>query len=133
MTQPILLAGLVYAVEVPECMNAFKFDSIPEIDFYQLDCYELGEYNEPINEKSIDLPPGNWQLIGTTKECTEGIAAQIVERATGGISGRMIGFKDYVLTGLDMAPLSIALSSLRTLLISKKLDLNKNYVLLKRN
>lgn len=74
----IQLTDKIFAVKVPENMNAFKIDSIPEIDFYQLDCYELGEYDEPIEEKSIDLPPGSYTFLFCTSEVTEEQARKVV-------------------------------------------------------
>jgi hypothetical protein len=53
------LTERVWAVQVPEWANAFKVNCIPEADFYELDCYELGEYNEPVKEDSISLFPGS--------------------------------------------------------------------------
>lgn len=128
----------IYAVEVPEGMEAFKIDCIPEIDFYELDCYQLGEYDEPVQEKSISLPAGNWQLICTTKEVTEEQAKGIVGNSEWFFPERHTRYIDYEqLVGPDNkqawnAGFSNALLSLRSLLTSKNLDPNKNYILIKK-
>jgi hypothetical protein len=58
---PIHLIGECYTVEVPEGATGFFFDGRMSIGFY----YE-GEL------RFSHLPgPGNWQIICTTKECTE--------------------------------------------------------------
>lgn len=130
MTQPILLTGQVYAVEVPEGRDAFTIECYPEADLYELLCCNLAEYNEPINEKYITLPTGNWQLIGTTKELTEEMAKGIVQQYGD-------YFIDHTATEQDWKEQEVnwfkeAVKSLKSLLISKGLDVNKNYVLLKK-
>lgn len=102
MTQPTQLTGQVYAVEVKECMNAFNVECRPEIDFYVLNCYQLGEYDEPVNEDSIDLPAGDWEYLCTTEEAS----------GKGTITGEG--------------------ESLPDLMAEKGLVENKNYVLIKK-
>jgi hypothetical protein len=88
MTPTNLIAD-IYAVEVPEGMEAFDIECIPEVDLYELTCYEFGEFDTPIKEKTIDLPPGSWQIICPLKEVTEEVAAGIVQVISSGkFSGR---------------------------------------------
>lgn len=105
MTQ---LTDNLFAVEVPEGMEAFSVDCMPEVDLYELNCYQLGEYDEPVKEKSIDLPPGTWQFVCTTRYATPEQAREI--------------------TGEELYP-SIALAGLCK---AKGLDGRKNYCLLKK-
>ena len=123
MTQPIHLIGDVYAVEVPEGATGFEIDnplSPGDLVYYK---------GEPCiyNFRKITLPPGSWQLIGTTKEVTEDVAKGIVERVD-------MGFKDVYLSYAKGGSFDFdtALDSLRSLLASKNLDTNNNWVLVRK-
>src|SRR5690242_15747251 len=78
----------------------------------------------------IDLPAGTWEIVCTTKECTEDQARRIVERTHPGGFGRSgEEFKNYA----QSSPVCFrARDSLHTLLTSKNLDPNKNYIILKK-
>lgn len=102
MTQPTLLTGSVYAVEVPE--GAFTWDNGKQ--------YLAGDDdhgNMEIGTKP--LPPGPWQLIGTVREVTNTQLAEIF---------------GYAFIGDDHA-----MGTLSTLLASKGLDPGRNWVLVK--
>lgn len=75
------------------------------------------------------LPPGNWQLLCTTKEATEEQAKGIVEWFQ---IKNEIGWKNYC----DPEPFRYTFRdykySIRSLLTSKGLDGNKNYGLLEK-
>jgi uncharacterized protein YydD (DUF2326 family) len=77
------------------------------------------------------LPAGNWQIVCTSKEVTEEQAKQIVEQQTGGGM-----FKDYQMRGsiaqYGTYMIQSATESLRSLLTSKGCDLNKNWLILKK-
>jgi len=120
------LTDKVWAVEVPEWANAYKAECIPQADFYELFCYELGEYDEPIKEDSITLPHGHWRYICTSKEVTEEQAAGIVEKA------RLRGNIRYTDYSREYMWQETALESLNSLLASKGLDVNKNYCLIEK-
>lgn len=108
------------AVEVPEGASNF------EICNYGLN--DALEYDYPQGHEVSDLPPGNWQLLCTTKEATEeqakGVVPMIVVRNCDEV------YEDYITPGDHYY--YEALTSLRSLLTSKGLDGNKNYVLLKK-
>ena len=137
MTQPILLTGQVYAVEVPEGATGFninKYGNGSELNYWLI----AGAKDTLI---VIDLPAGNWQLIGTTKEVTNGIAMGLVEShyyreasynpilGHYQTSGSSTMFKDYIHGRFTC---DNPVDSLRSLLKSKGLDENKNYVLIKK-
>lgn len=80
---------------------------------------------------AVDLPPGNWKIVCTSKEVTEEQAKQIVEQQMGGGM-----FKDYQMRGsiaqYGTYMIQSALYSLRSLLTSKGCDLKLNYLILKK-
>lgn len=76
--------------------------------------------------EEIPLEEGNWQLICTTKEITKEQAISIIDR-----NGE--GWKDYDKDNFHHdIPFPDPLDSLRSLLTEKGLNLNKNYVLIKK-
>lgn len=118
MTQPTHLIGSTYGLPIPEDAHGIdinKYANGSELNYWLIS----GDKETLI---VIDLPPGNWQLICTTKEVTEEQAKGIVEREEG-------EFKDYE---CDEAVYMYAANSLRSLLTSKGLDPNKNYLLIKK-
>lgn len=130
MTQPIHLIAETYAVNMPEGAKYYRIDGVPNGELCELIFYKDGndiDFPEEIEEvKIIDLPPGNWQLICTTKECTEGQAKGIVKELP--VGQRWMNYNgDYPVWW------HTAKESLRSLLTSKGLDPeNKNYVLIKK-
>lgn len=129
MIQPILLIDQVFAMEVPAdagkptILVAFQ----PNTLSYEYSV-EKRERCETGLIAMIDLPLGNWQLIGATKDLTEEQARQIVEQV--GLSN---GWKDYDTNNIPSCyPYISPIESFRSLLIAKGLDVNKNYILLKK-
>lgn len=115
MTQPILLTGQVYAVEVPDPINAIISGHV--ITWKKGDAQGRG---------FMALPAGNWQLICTTKAVTRMQASEIIEHDDD-------GWKDYDTDNfLHDFPFLDPLDSLRSLLTSKGLDMEKNYVIIKK-
>jgi hypothetical protein len=124
MTQPIHLIGDTYTVEVPEGATdiGFRFDC--------LTCImpdRPGRYKWLTDiEQWMEKQGGEWEVIGTVKECTEEQAHQIVESVT--TPDERPVYRDYEFSTW----MKTAVGSLRALLTSKGLDSNKNYVLLKK-
>jgi hypothetical protein len=129
MTQPIHLIGDVYAVEVPEGATAI------EICNYGLnDALEFVHKIEGIAAYDCnDLPPGSWQVIGTVKEALKKVPMGIVEckivEYDGGIKGTR--FVNY-LNDNQRTWFINKTDSFRSLLTSKGLAMEKNWVLIKK-
>jgi hypothetical protein len=118
---PTLLINNVYAGEVPEGATGFEIDnplSPGDLVYYK---------GEPCiyNFRKITLPPGSWQLIGTVREMTEDVAKGIVEELP-------VGNRWYNYNGDRPVWWHTAKESLRSLLASKGLDTNKNWVLVRK-
>lgn len=77
----------------------------------------------------IEIPPGNWQFIGTTDEVSEGMAAKIVSRAQ---EGTAIGFRDYTRKHLGW-PFNTALESYQSWLRANKIPTDTRFAILKLN
>lgn len=137
MTQPIQLIAEIYAVEAPE--HLLQQEYLFERSIFRMLKGSKGDDELVIvgimkrcgsgfDKVIVKLPePGNWQLICTTKECTEEIAKSIVDA-----HGKH--FRDYSRDFYGI-PLTVftAPESLETLLTSKGLDpVNKNYIILKK-
>lgn len=116
----------IYAVEVPEGATGFdinKYSNGSELNYWLI----AGAKDTLI---VIDLPPGNWQLICTAKEVSKEQAIEVVKQY-----GKY--FIDFTATEQDWKEKEVnwsetPIDSLRSLLTSKGLDLNKNYVLIKK-
>lgn len=121
MTQPIHLLNDVYAVEVPEGATdvGFRFECLTCILPGQPGRYKWLTDIEQWMEKQ----GGEWEVIGPVRECTELQAACIVDSDG-------TGWCDYLLK--DGYPFSSVIDSLRSLLASKALDTNKNWVLVRK-
>lgn len=76
--------------------------------------------------EAVDLPPGTWQIVCTSKEVTEEQAAGLVEEHRQRYNLR---YKDYTRGYMWR---ETALLSLHSLLTSKGCDLNKTYLILKK-
>jgi hypothetical protein len=87
MKQPIHLIGDLFAVEVPEVAEGFEIsiqdDGIPCLTYW---------YKENLEPTVICLTRGNWQIICTTKECTEEVAKSIVQVIS---NGKITGQPQY--------------------------------------
>lgn len=117
MIQPIHLIGDAYAADIPDPANAIINDNV------------ITWKNSMAQGRGfIALPPGNWEIICTTKECTEDQAKCIVEH-----DAFIDGYKDYDTDRFHHEdPFIKALDSLRSLLVARRCDPNKNYVIIKR-
>lgn len=114
----------VFAVEVPDKGRKFRAQRPYKTSSMRL------HYKYGIEEQwnYIKLPPGTWQILCTTKEATEEQAKGIVEHDT-----FIGGYKDYDTERFHHEdPFIKATDSLNSLITSKGLDVNKNYVLLKK-
>jgi len=85
--------------------------------------------------EAIQLPPGTWEVVCTSKEVTEEQAASIVQVISNGkISGRP-QYRRYDRDPVKDMPARSwtrdARHALETLLASNGCDLNKNYLILK--
>ena len=115
------LTDSVYAVEVPE--GAFTWDVLT-VDDKQYLAGDDDHGNMEIGTQP--LPPGPWRILCTTREATEEQAHQIVESVT--TANELPVYRDYEFSQW----MKTAVGSLRSLITSKGLDGNKNYVLLKK-
>ena len=110
MTQ---LTDNIFAVEAPEGARNIKL-------------FRNRIHYQDVGGDSIDLRPGNWQLLCTTMEATEEQLKALAVLEHHNFSEWYINFigRSSYFTNRK--------SSLRSLLTSKGLDGSKNYVLLKR-
>lgn len=117
----------IFAIEVPEDAENFKI--IPDEDcptvYYEFN-HELlkGQYSE-----EYVLPPGSYEILFTTKDCSEEQAGSVVERIHAGGFGRS-GEEWKIYDDRVVAP-RYATESLQSLLRSHNLT-GKNYLLIKR-
>lgn len=123
MTQPIHLIADIYCMPIPEDASAIETHvagGIQKIVF-------SSKIQDPAQcgGDMIALPPGNWEIIRTTKECTEEQAKEMVKELP-------VGQRWHNYNGDPPVWWHSAKESLRSLLISKGLDVNKNYVLIKK-
>jgi hypothetical protein len=78
---------------------------------------------------AVPLPPGTWEIVCTSKEVTKKHAKLIVEMTHPGGFGRSAEeYKNYTNSGICFCPVY----SFETLLTSKWCDLNKTYLILKK-
>jgi hypothetical protein len=77
-------------------------------------------------ENYLGLPPGTWEIVCTSSPTNLELLHQVVERVGS-------GFKDYDKDRLHHdLPFMSPIDSLQSLLTSKGCDLNKNYLILKK-
>lgn len=128
----ILLRDNYFAVQVPEGAHCIELEIDKDEDWYMLtyfennDDEESGFYGEPV-QYDIEILPGQWQIVCTSKECTEGEASQIVEGVDS--EGRGMIYINY---NNGMYVFKNPSSSLRTLLTSSGCDITNNYIILKK-
>ena len=138
MTQPTLLINNVYAVEVPEGSKKhhLSFTGKTATSDDQSLYYKTKDADELDEWEKIDLPPGSWQLIGTTKEVTEEVAKGIVQVISNGKLSGQPQYRRYDRDPVKDTPAKCwtrdPRHAMETLLASKAIDPNKNYVLLKK-
>lgn len=132
MTQ---LTENVFAVEAPEYSKNYRLGKSERLKgklFYNttLDYFAAGQV--------IDLPPGSWQLLCTTREASEEQARVVVGSSEWYFPARHTRYIDYAHPVYENNKqawahgFGKAIESLNSLLTSKGLDLNKNYCLLKK-
>lgn len=139
MTQ---LTENLFAVEVPEGASNFKIKPhYVRNHIEERDEIKLIWDSTQITHNWLILPAGNWQFICTTREATNGNAMGIVKSHYSRsasynpvlghyqTSGSSTTFMDYM---NGHCTFDSPLDSLRSLLASKGLDVNKNYALLKK-
>jgi len=83
---------------------------------------------------AVELPPGHWQIICLSRECSEEVAEEIVERyylENISISDARNQFDYYVNYEDKVSPFTNPLESLRSLLRSKGLN-TQNALILKQ-
>lgn len=112
-----------FAVEVPSMAFGFDINNYANEGelMYMLSMEDISD--EPNSEETLitkKLPPGNWQIVCTSKGATEAIAEKIVDK-----DGVM--FKCYAGNRSHISPLR----SLFCLMGEKGCDLNKTYLILK--
>lgn len=122
----VQLTDKIYAVQVPDDAQDFQFEIEPSEDWYRLnwlteiDDVESGFYGDWV-QYHIDLPPGSYQYLFTTKEATWEQAESVVEKING-------WYKNYEGDVLYSNPVD----SLQSLLKAKSCDVNKNYAIIKK-
>src|SRR5690349_6649711 len=122
MTQPIHLIGEFWCLELPEFgYDPWIINGGTGINWYGADkVFDLQGMAMTYSE-GIKLPTGNWQFICISKECSEEVAASIVEQQES-------GYKDYDKNDFHWdLPFVEAKKSFDSLLKSKGLNENNNY------
>lgn len=118
----------IFAAEVPIGAKQLHIDwNLKETNQYI--AYKFKD-DELANEYEIKtLPPGPYEILFTTKDCTEEQVMGLV--AVKEANGYPIGFKDY---GSDDNSISFreAKDSLQSLLRSHGLSTDKNYLLVRK-
>jgi hypothetical protein len=122
-----------WAVEVPKMAKYHRLDYTCNGEYCELIFYKDSDdtdFPEEIVEiKIIDLPPGTWVIVCTSKEATRDHAYEIVEWFQ---LAEQTGYRDYSFSDDLRYPFTDPLVSLNSLLNSKGCDLNKNYRILKK-
>lgn len=124
----IQLTDKFWAVEVPDDASKFriiKFSS-PETFSYDYSITRNGKSTSGLMAM-VDLPPGSWQYLFTTKGCTEEDARKVVN-----VQGS--GYEDYhdVTPDYFLLPFAKATDSLESLLKAKGCDINKNWAIIQK-
>lgn len=117
----------IWAVEVPEGAKELHIEvslkGSPYIGYKFKDDELLNEY------QNINLPPGTWEIVCTSKEATEWQASEIVEHCWVENSK---GDEQMNCLGGNGIWFNSPLRALNSLLTSKGCDLNKNWMILKK-
>jgi hypothetical protein len=117
--QMIFLRENYWAYPLPESAEGAEIRGEHSGRPYQL----LSFYGEA---DAVDLPPGTWQIVCTSKNATYLQAASIVEHFRG-------GFVDYDENSIPRVyAYTSPFESLNSLLTSKECDLNINWLILKK-
>jgi hypothetical protein len=131
------LTDSVCPVEVPEGATNFRIMKFSQPETFSYDySIQKGDRCTAGLIAMVDLPPGNWRILCTTREATEEIAASIVQIVS---NGKISGMPQYRRYDRDLVKDTPAKwwtrdprHSLETLITSKGLNPNKNYVLLEK-
>lgn len=75
--------------------------------------------------------PFNWKILNSADDLTEDQWKDFVEEATGGFSGQIKGFRDYMNRGLDLPPCKTAKESGFTLLKAAGIDPSRVTIIIK--
>ena len=123
--------------EVPEGATNFRIMKFSQPETFSYDySIQKGDRCTTGLIAMIDLPPGTWQILCTTKEATEEIATSIVQIISNGKISGMPQYRRYDRDPVKDTPAKCwtrdPRHALETLLTSKGLDVNKNYCLLKK-
>lgn len=127
MIQPTQLTKNIYGIEVPEDAYDFRIDGNglePLLTALLAKHAKYDSWNKLFNTA---LPPGNWHILCTYPDCTEQEAAEVVEYLD--LSTRL--YRDYdapAFTHWFLKPND----SLTSLLRSKGLGPDKNYLIIKK-
>src|ERR1044072_2153555 len=118
----IHLINNYWAVEVPEYGHSFEIIK-DECNDYII-AYKGKEWLKEDEYHILNLPPGTWEIVCTSKEATEEQAAEVVEYI---VSDMLSGYRFYGVTDKSVieAIAYTPVSSLHSLLTSKGCDLNK--------
>lgn len=130
----------IFAVEVPDGLLSPEFvleQSLVDIiygnegDGELVIRHTLPQCGSPIGKITINITPGSYEILFTTKSCTEGQAAGVLDRQHGR------GFyKDYSLDGsyakYGTYTISTPSHSLYSLLRSKNLNPGLNYLIIRK-
>lgn len=123
------LTDRVWAVEVPKDLLSPSYhieQSISSLmngegeDDEFVIRYTQRKHGSPLGKITIDLPPGSYRFLFTTKTATEEQAHPVVENVT--TANELPVYRDYEF----YMWMKSAVGSLRSLLRSKGLDPNKN-------
>lgn len=127
----IQLTDNVWAVQIPKGANGFTMSK----EFNALTYYAENPSFESI--RTVNLPPGQWEFICTSKDATEEQAASVIERLADYQDkklGALPSYLNYAYSKKDdwygCFPFPTAVLSLESLLKSKGLE--GNYALLKK-
>lgn len=123
-----------WAVEVPEGATGL------DVNHYQVGS-ELNYWVTDGGKETliiIDLPPGTWEIVCTSKEATEEQAVNLIQWSEWHFPVKHTRYIDYTRpydTALKQKwgdGFGTALESFNSLLASKGCDVNKNYLILKK-
>jgi hypothetical protein len=113
---PVHLRENIYAAKVPEGAESWRVECVPSVGIFELQffktSYDLDFFGDTHEFKIIDLPPGTWKIICTSKEIDTGKLAEAL---------------GYAFVGIQYAKELIG-----SLLSSKGLDTDKNYCIIQK-
>lgn len=114
-----ILGGKSLVVELPEgATDPFVAKTYIDEDghVYKTDPQWL-EWSGTYPENTVDLPPGNWQIVGMLSEVTEMDAIPLVDKERFIVDGPDLGFRNY--TGNKHDWFGTALESLESAILTE--------------